>query len=198
MDSLWKSIVLLIFGGIITELFLFFRRNWTGSEKDQKIARAERLLAVNEKRLEQNLEWNDLDEIEHNLLAKRQSHLRNIEDEYTEKRAIAHDVADDDLSEDMNQAEMNALAQDSYFQAQTALRHLSDDVSEILDDDEREIFDQTVLTWDEYASCQAKLLASVVSGGSMEPLIRYTELDRLTIARIAELSELFEERKAIL
>jgi len=161
----------------------FIERHGTSERLD----RAAKVLDLHKRMQRHNLSPADLDEIEDRLLAKNQR-IRIIEDQALLERA-------EDTKAIVTQAEMNQQAMDAFGAADEKLNHLFARVNEALPNDLNSTFAKSQSAWTRYRDAQADLLAMQFEGGSMQPLVRASELERLTIARIAEIKDFIDEHE---
>ncbi|RUW70905.1 MULTISPECIES: lysozyme inhibitor LprI family protein [unclassified Mesorhizobium] len=89
----------------------------------------------------------------------------------------------------LTQADMNQQAYSSLAGAEALLRAVLDEVEQQIPVEQLEGLRATQDNWMKYASGQASLAASLVEGGSMQPMIYAAERERLTSQRYAELRD---------
>jgi uncharacterized protein YecT (DUF1311 family) len=124
----------------------------------------------------------------------RRQHVREIEDRLTielktEELAIRPGPGE-------TQAEMNTTARERYERASIRLHLIRDGLLRLLSPTERVLQDDTQRTWEAYRDHQANFAAAQFEGGTIQPLVRATELERLTIERAAILETDLEFKRS--
>lgn len=94
------------------------------------------------------------------------------------------------------QAEMNRRAYASREVAEAELAAVMAELAGFLSDEQRSLMDRAHELWLEYRAAEAELAASDYEGGSMQPLVRATELASLAQDRLSRLRAAVEERRA--
>lgn len=85
------------------------------------------------------------------------------------------------------QAEMTRCAQERYEQVDARLNQLVEQVRTQLSEDDRSRFGQAEQAWIDYRRQNCDFESSLFSGGSIEPMIYYSCMERMTGDRIATL-----------
>ncbi len=105
-----------------------------------------------------------------------------------------------DLEERLNkattQSEMNEVAMEAARRARESLDDLEERIVDVLDSDRKGNFREALKAWRVYAECQANFIASEYHGGSILPLIAYTEMYHLAEQRYEQLQAIWEELHA--
>jgi uncharacterized protein YecT (DUF1311 family) len=194
----WPGVTIVV--GIIAGLAGYFGRRRIERHGDtEKLERTSRVLDIHERMQRANLTPEALRELEGDLLTQRAARLHKIEIDI--KSEISTDISamlspsEPEESEPIaTQAEMNESALET---SKAARRNLDQTLASAMSN--RDLPDTLKLRikdsqrhWEMYAEAQAKVVADIYSTGSMQPMVYYTELDRLTIMRAAEIKDLVE------
>lgn len=167
----------------------FGRRYVERRGTSERLERATKLLDLHERMERNNLSPADLDEIEDRLLAKN-VRLRTLENQALLERAS-------DSEKTVTQAEMNEQAINAFVSSDVKLSEMLSAVHGDLPSDLAKNLERSQTAWKLYRDAQADLLARQFEGGSIQPLIRSSELERLTIARTAEIQDFYDEHKKL-
>lgn len=95
----------------------------------------------------------------------------------------------------VTQADMNQSAYSSLVGAEALLKSVFEELGREMPKDQFKGLEANQATWKKYADGQASLAASLVEGGSMQPMLYASELERLTSQRYAELRDYQDSRK---
>ena len=177
---------LVIFAGVVG---YFGRRYVERRGTVERLDRTVKVLDIHERMQRSGLSPSDLSDIEDLLLAKS-VRLRNIENIALSERAPSAD-------EIVTQAEMNQQAYNAFSDSDGKLESVLKIVREELSDDLLTELEKSQEAWTIYRNAQADLLAKQYEGGSIQPLIRATELERLTISRRAEIEDFLNEQRRL-
>ena len=93
------------------------------------------------------------------------------------------------------QGAMNVRAAAAAQLANAQLASALSEYSTVLPPEEAEAFVVAQSAWEQYRSAQVNFEAQQVAGGSMEPLIRHSEEEAITLKRVAEITAMVERRK---
>lgn len=173
----------LVAGAGLAALGYFGRRFVEGTHRDQKLQRSLQMLEIMDKMKAHGLETAEPETLEE-MIFNRSPRLRQIEDD------IRTELAPQSEPVIITQAEMTADAWALEEKADVALNGVLQQYRSELNTVERERFDAAQEAWFQYIQLQAEVLASLVEGGSMEPMVRAGELERLKVARAAEITDL--------
>lgn len=178
--------ILIMFAGAVG---YFGRRYIERRGTSERLERATKILDLHERLERNNLSPADLDEIEDRLLAKN-VRLRTLENQALLERAS-------DNEKIITQAEMNEQAMNAFIASDAKLSALLSDVYSDISTDLMKDLERSQTAWAAYRDAQADLLAHQFNGGSIQPLIRSSELERLTIARMAEIQDFYDEHQKL-
>jgi len=112
-----------------------------------------------------------------------------------------------DCENAITQMEMNYCAKQSYEKAQKALDKIYNNLVKVIEEKQKDYDNEPQLTgknlldlfqdsqnqWIKYKETAAGFNGAIYQGGSMQPLIYYNVLARITEDRIKELKDLLEE-----
>lgn len=173
----------------------FGRRFVEKSGRTEEIDRKAKLLDLHERMSRGNVTIEALTSFEEQLLSKTRR-LRTIEDRLLPSPSAP--LPDEDAPAFQTQAEMNQHAADRFAHAERELAAEVEAVEAQLDGDAISMFTASHKQWLKYRQKQAELAASFYEGGSMQPLIHFGEMERLTISRIAEIQDFLQNSREMI
>ncbi|NLS60346.1 DUF1311 domain-containing protein, partial [Vibrio aestuarianus subsp. francensis] len=91
------------------------------------------------------------------------------------------------------QTEMNQMASDSYNRSLVKMNEVYAQLMSKLDSDRTEAYGSAQVKWNEYIEAHARSVADMYKGGSIYPLIYYSELETLVFERTARLQSELDE-----
>ena len=188
-----SQIVLVLIGAIGTALVggaaYLIRRRIEGTAASSMLDRRTKVLTLHKTLKEAGLSVEDVDAFDAELTRRIAKGAK--EDEVAAELA---QMAGPGFGE--SQAEMNILAGAELNIARAVMNKALEELK--MSNCNTELADQSQRAWTRFAEKEARLKASVVEGGSMYPLVYAAELERLTIARIADVREHTEYLRSIL
>ena len=186
LKVLLGSTITLILGGIgfLIKWYLERRADFLQIEK------YERLLTLREKLNKNKISLEDLKEIEKYILGKREKIEYNIKKVTLELKNINEF---EKIPKFHTQAEMNEYAINSFKRVEEKLDFIIKKLKQYLDKERILLLEEAQEVWLKFREKHADFVASQYKGGSIQPLIYYSELERLTIERIASLQSELEE-----
>ncbi|TIO76173.1 MAG: DUF1311 domain-containing protein [Mesorhizobium sp.] len=189
--------VAVLVGGVIG---YFGRRFVEKSASGERVSHVTKLVELKAKMDQSGMDLEDVKDFENRVFFNR-PRLRQLEDavEKVVDPNTPPDVATR-LSQDfqisgLTQADMNQSAYNSLVGAEALLKTVFDELGREMAADQFESLRATQENWAKYAHGQASLTASLVAGGSMQPMIYASERERLTAQRYAELRDYLDSRK---
>ncbi|GIA07513.1 hypothetical protein VCSRO83_3618 [Vibrio cholerae] len=93
----------------------------------------------------------------------------------------------------ITQTEMNQMASDSYNRSLIKMNEVYAQLMGKLDSDRTEAYGCAQAKWNEYIEAHARSVADMYKGGSIYPLIYYSELETLVFERTARLQSELDE-----
>ncbi|WP_027057037.1 lysozyme inhibitor LprI family protein [Mesorhizobium loti] len=184
------------------------KRRIEGSDADERLNRLTKIVELRGNMDKHGLTLDQVAEIE-NFLMQKPSRLRAIEDDVkidlprsakthhqivnlAVKSAVALSAhrpnlevkAYSDIETEFDQEWSNKL-----FSAQAVLKSVFEALEQKLSPSDYESVVRTQATWAQYADGQSALAASIAEGGTLRPVFYISELERLTVQRIAELKD---------
>ncbi|UVK56343.1 DUF1311 domain-containing protein [Mesorhizobium sp. AR02] len=196
MIELFVAAAVLV-GGVIG---YFGRRFVEKSASGEQVSHVTKLVELKAKMDQSGMDLEDVRDFESRVFFNK-PRLRQLEDavEKVVDPNTPSDVAER-LSQNfqisgLTQADMNQSAYSSLVGTEALLKTVFDELERDMGADQFESLRATQDTWTKYAHGQASLAASLVEGGSMQPMIYAGERERLTSQRYAELRDYQDSRK---
>jgi len=93
------------------------------------------------------------------------------------------------MSNATTQMDMNVAASRAYDITNIKLEHVISEIKKYFDPTQIESFDEAQAIWRDYQKKHAEFLASQYEGGSIQPLIYASALEKTAISRLIELEE---------
>lgn len=151
----------------------------------EAIDRAHRTAEL-KKTLEQyNYTLDDLKEFQEGLMGRSEV-AQKLSASYAEEAGRVSEML---MSNAMTQTEMNQAASRAYDITNIKLEHVISEIKKYLEPKEIESFDEAQALWREYQKKNAEFSAAQYEGGTIQPLIYATALEKTAIGRLVELEE---------
>jgi len=183
MENILEKIGLVILGGLLTGIGYLLKRHIEQKSAFDAIEKHQNLLMLNKELKEQKVSLSELRKLEEAILNKEKAaehHSLILKEELKTDTALECD-------EFITQAEMNKHAYQSFQRADTKLKNVLTSIESYLDKTELETLRKSQDSWKIFREKQAEFASSQYKGGSIESLIYYSELERLTVERAASL-----------
>ena len=181
--SPWKEVLIFALGCLVASIAFFAKRRIEGKGQAELLDRRAKVLAVHKSMKEEGLSLADLNRVEDELTRRRE-----IEDQVVAEVA---NLAAEGPAPGETQAEMNVLAAADLAVAEAMLEKTLVE-ARMHCSDVPEALEEAQAAWRVYAEKEASYLASTFEGGSMYGMIVKTELERLSVVRIADLRKHLE------
>jgi len=183
MENILEKIGLVILGSLLTGIGYLLKRHIEQKSIFDAIEKHQNLLTLNKELKEQKVSLSELRKLEEAILNKEkvaEHHSLILKKELKTGTALECD-------EFITQAEMNEHAYQSFQRADTKLKNVLTSIESYLDKTELETLRKAQDSWKIFREKQAVFASSQYKGGSIESLIYYSELERLTVERTASL-----------
>lgn len=183
MENILEKIGLVVLGGLLTGIGYLLKRRIERKPVFDTIEKHQKLLTLNKEMRDQKVSLSELRRLEEAILNKEKA-----TEHYTQtiKEELKVDTAFDN-KEFITQAEMNEQAYQSFKRADAKLRNVLNSIEAYLDKTELETLKKAQATWEVFREEQAEFASNQYKGGSIQPLIYYSELERLTVERAASI-----------
>ncbi|TIR19430.1 MAG: DUF1311 domain-containing protein [Mesorhizobium sp.] len=178
----------------------FGKRFVERSALGERIGHVTKLVDLKAKMDQSGIRLEDVTDFESRLFFTK-SRLRQLEDavEKVVDPNTASDIAQvltkNFQIEGITQADMTRSAYSTLIGTEALLKTVLEELGREMPADEFKSLKTTQASWTKYAHGQATLAASLVEGGSMQPMIYASERERLTSQRYAELRDYRDSRK---
>lgn len=172
------------------------RRVIEKSGKTEELDRKAKLLELHQRMSQSNVSVQALSDFEDELLNKTHR-LRIIEDRLLPVPPKDLIEMEEGENKFQTQAEMNQHIADRFAHVERELCGEIESIQASADGKTLVMFNTSHQRWLKYREKQAELAASLYEGGSMQPMIYFAEMERLTISRIAELRDFSENHLSL-
>jgi len=180
---MFESVILILVGVLISGVGYLIKRFIEKKPESEVLEKHKKLLEINKQMTEQRVSIEDLRLLEAALTGKAEaiaSYSKIIESNATPLLEAKGD-------EPVTQAEMNMVASDNLDAAKDRMTSVLGELLAYLDGEERAAFVESQRAWENYCLEQAEASAISHRGGSIYPLIFFSELELLTVDRAARL-----------
>ena len=178
-----KELGLLAVGSLLTSLAYFIKRWIEKKPLADVLERRAKALALHKSLKEQGLSLDDLDELEKDLTRRRRK-VRDIEDEVSKELS---ELRYDGPKPGESQSDMNRLASADTDVANALLERVIIEMAMVCGDEQEPKLRSSQEAWQKYAVAEAKFRSSIFEEGTVYPTMYLSEIERLTVARIADL-----------
>ena len=180
---MFESIALILVGVLISGIGYLIKRFIEKKPESETLEKHKKLLEINKQMTEQRVSVEDLRQLEAALTGKAEAIAGYSK--IIESAAIPLLEAKGD--EPITQAEMNKVASDNLDTAKDRMISVLDELLAHLDGEEKSAFVESQRAWENYCLEQAEASAISHRGGSIYPLIFFSEMESLTVDRAARL-----------
>ncbi|MDP1635212.1 MAG: lysozyme inhibitor LprI family protein [Gallionellaceae bacterium] len=160
----------------------------------EAIDRAQRTAELKKTLDQHNFTLDDLKELQEGLMGRAEVAKKLS----TSFAAEAGRISEMLMSNAMTQMDMNEAASRAYDITNIKLEHVISEIKKYFEPTQIESFDETQAIWREYQKKNAEFSASQYEGGSIQPLIYASALEKTAISRLVELEEEFNFMKDVL
>lgn len=187
----------LLIGGVVG---YFGKRFVERSALGERIGHVTKLVELKANMDRSGIELEDVNDFESRLFFSK-PRLRQLEDAVEKlvdpktPSEVAQRLTKNFHIEGLTQADMTQSAYSSLIGAEALLKAVFEELGQEMPADQFATLKATQDTWAKYVHGQASLAASLVEGGSMQPMIYAAERERLTSQRYAELRDYHDSLK---
>jgi len=181
-----EKLLYAVLGSLIAALGFFLRRRIEQKPMLEQIDKQQKLLDLKNNLEASGTTLDDLKVLEDTIMGKANS-AKTLAAAYQEQAVQIYAA---DHSEHMTQADMNRHATASFHRAEERLAALVEDLRQHLSGVSLDAFDNSQHAWLRYRETSADFQSSQYDGGSIQPLIKASALESVTISRIVELEPL--------
>lgn len=192
---------------LVAGLGYLIKRRITRAGTIDGVDRRLKLAELNKSLRDQDITVADLDALEAEIDGKRAASLREAADQLDaidaapggDLDAAPAGALEQDFEargyEPRTQAAMNMLAHSRLVEAEARLSDAFTEIMLMVDERERPLLQAAQDAWESYRDRQAEFAAAEFEGGSIQPLIRSSQMRSITLARVAELESDIRYRK---
>ncbi len=178
-----EKIALVIVGVLLSGLGYWIKRFVERKADTETLERHKKLLEINKQMTEQQVTVEDLKRLESALTGKAEAiaaYSKTIESEATPLLELKRD-------EPITQAEMNMVASNNFETAKQQMTSVLNELLSHLDGEEKAALSESQRAWENYCFEQAEAAAISYQGGSIYPVIFFSEMESLAVERAARL-----------
>jgi uncharacterized protein YecT (DUF1311 family) len=188
-----EKIIFLILGALFSALAYMLKRRFERKPTLESLDIKAKLLLLHKEMQTQGLTPQDLSNLEMELTEKPRAIQRHAQRLEKVARPVLERKPEGDF---LTQAEMNARASENLETAKLQMEQVLDELEPLLDEAEMNALKRAQTAWESYCVEQSEAAAASYRGGSIQPLIFLSELERITVDRTARLqADLDEQRK---
>lgn len=178
-----EKIALVVLGVLLSGIGYWIKRLVERKADAETLERHKKLLEINKQMIEQQVSVEDLKKLESALIGKTEAiaaYSKAIESEATPLLEVKH-------NETITQAEMNTVASNNFETAKNQMTAVLNELLSNLEGEEKAALSESQRAWESYCLEQAEAAAIGYQGGSIYPVIFFSEMESLTIERAARL-----------
>jgi uncharacterized protein YecT (DUF1311 family) len=190
MSEILEKIGLVVLGSLLAGAGYLLKRWIERKPVFDAIEKHQKLLSLNKEMRDQRVSLEDLRKLEEDILNKTKA-IRQYAIHIKQEITVGDELAGKEF---LTQAEMNEHAARSFHRAEEKLDSIIQSLEQDMEKIDLENFRKSQMAWKSFRNQQAEFLSDRYRGGSIQPLIHYSELERLTIERAASLQSEFDER----
>lgn len=188
--------------GILTALFsaagvaawYLVRRYNEKQPLSEAIDRAQKTAELKKTLDQHNYTLEDLKELQEGLMGRAEV-ASKLSTSFAEEAGRISEML---MSNAMTQLDMNEAASRAYDITNIKLEHVISEIKKYFEPTQIESFDEAQTIWREYQKKNAEFSASQYEGGSIQPLIYASTLEKTAISRLVELEEELNFMKDVL
>ncbi|TOI28873.1 hypothetical protein CGI63_22500 [Vibrio parahaemolyticus] len=189
MNEMIEKLGFVLLGSLMTGIGYLIKRKIESKPELEILDKHQKVLDIHRKMSEQGLDISGLNQFASMLTEKSsavQSHVLDLN-----TKSVSH--MQTSSTEHITQTEMNQMASDSYNRSLVKMNEVYAQLMSKLDSDRTEAYGSAQVKWNEYIEAHARSVADMYKGGSIYPLIYYSELETLVFERTARLQSELDE-----
>lgn len=178
-----EKVVLIIVGVLISGVGYLIKRAIEKKPESELLEKHKKLLEINKQMTEQQVTVEDLRKLEVALTGKSEAiaiYTKSIEEEVTPLLEVKDSAT-------MTQSEMNMVASSNFEAAKNRMNSILDVIVSELDGTEKSALLEAQRAWESYCLEQAEAAAISYQGGTIYPVIFFSEMESITVERAARL-----------
>jgi uncharacterized protein YecT (DUF1311 family) len=184
-----SQVLLVVLGSFLTGFVWLVQRQIKKEPLTEAITRISATLDVRQRMQEQGVTLAELEKFQAEIMRQR----RDNEDRITLELKANAPLPEERI---ITQAEMNTNAAERFREAEDKMQFILGELQQYLARGERFRFFEVQAAWEKYREEQSEYASSIAEGGSMQPMLRSSERERLTIERAAALQTELDFRRA--
>ncbi|ELB2789356.1 DUF1311 domain-containing protein [Vibrio alginolyticus] len=189
MNEMIEKLGFVLLGALMTGIGYLIKRKIESKPELETLDKHQKVLDIHKKMSEQGLDISGLNQFVSMLTEKSsavQSHVLDLN-----TKSVSH--MQTSSTEHITQTEMNQIASNSYNRSLVKMNEVYAQLMSKLDSDRTEAYGAAQVKWNEYIEAHARSVADMYKGGSIYPLIYYSELETLVFERTARLQSELDE-----
>ncbi len=189
MDELLEKLGFALLGALVSGMVYLTKRKIESKPELEMLEKHQKVLDIHKKMSDQGLDIAELNTFASMLTEKSNAVQNHVFDLNTESVSRINDSS----TEHPTQIEMNQMAADSYNHSLNKMNEVYSELMGKLDSNQSEAYRCAQSKWDDYVEAHARSVADIYKGGSIYPLIYYSELETLVFERTARLQSELDE-----
>ncbi|EPG0609877.1 lysozyme inhibitor LprI family protein [Vibrio fluvialis] len=189
MSEIIEKLGFIVLGALISGIAYLIKRKIESQPELEILDKHQRVLDIHKKMSDQGLDITDLNTFASMLTEKSKAVQTHILDLNT--KSVSHMQVNS--NKHMTQTEMNQMASDSYRRSLSKMNEVYSRLMSKLGNEHAEAYVFAQEKWNEYIEAHARSVADIYKGGSIYPLIYYSELETLVFERTARLQSELDE-----
>jgi uncharacterized protein YecT (DUF1311 family) len=193
MNEIIEKVGFVLLGTLVSAIAYLIKRKIELKPELEILDKHQKVLDIHKKMSDQDLNIAGLNTFASMLTEKSnavQSHVLDLN-----SRSVSHIQVTS--TDHLTQTEMNQMASDSYNRSLSKMNEIYSQLMNKLDNDHTEAYGSAQSKWIEYIEAHARSVANMYKGGSIYPLIYYSELETLVFERTARLQSELDELENI-
>lgn len=178
-----EKVVLIIVGVLISGVGYMIKRVIEKKPGSELLEKHKKLLEINKQMTEQQVTVDDLKKLEAALTGKSEAiaiHTKSIEKDATPLLEVNGTAT-------LTQSEMNVVASSNFEMAKDRMNSILYEIVSELDGEEKKALLEAQRAWESYCLEQAEAAAISYQGGTIYPVIFFSEMESITVERAARL-----------
>jgi uncharacterized protein YecT (DUF1311 family) len=184
-----EKILLVLLGIFLSGIGYLIKRKIENRPQIESLEKHKKLLDIHKQMNEQGIDVDGLKELEAKLTGKAAAIQRNT----IALQSASVPLIGESQLEDLTQTELNSRAAQSFERAKVKMQEAFSSLDSMVDDFKSQSLMNSQTEWESYSVSQAEAAAASYQGGSIYPLIYFSELESLTNERTARLQAELDE-----
>ncbi|SBT60919.1 Uncharacterized protein conserved in bacteria [Plesiomonas shigelloides] len=186
---MFEKILLVLLGILLSAIGYLIKRKIENRPQIESLDKHKKLLDIHKQMNEQGIDIEGLKELEAKLTGKAAAIQRNA----IALQSTSVPLIGENQAEEITQSELNSRAALSFESAKVRMHEVFSQLERKVDSVKSQSLMNSQTEWNNYSVSQAEAAAATYQGGSIYPLIYFSELESLTNERTARLQAELDE-----